>query len=56
MAEVQDRLTHCPFPKHKGKPWEEVVEDDPQFIRWLLYEGPDLDDELFAHLAELIDE
>lgn len=56
MAEKQDKLTYCPFPKHKGEPWDDVVEEDPQYIRWLIYEGPPLDDELFAFLSNLIGE
>ncbi len=32
-------LTHCPFPKHQGEPWEDVVENDREYVHWILYES-----------------
>jgi len=26
----------CPFRKHKGKPWTEVVKEDPEYVEWLV--------------------
>ena len=50
------RLETCPFPKHRGVPWEDVVEDDRRYVEWLVGgEGPEMDDELYDHLMELLE-
>ncbi|MGD9631376.1 MAG: hypothetical protein AB7V18_19225 [Pyrinomonadaceae bacterium] len=52
-----DRLAHCPFPKWQGALWVDVLEEDPSYIEWLISgEGPKMDDELYNHLIELLEE
>ena len=31
-----DPLTHCPFNKHFGKDWYTVLEEDREYIEWLV--------------------
>lgn len=26
----------CPFKKHQGKKWRQVLKDDPDYVKWLL--------------------
>lgn len=50
-------LTHCPFPKHRGERWEDVLEDDRRYLEWLVsHEGPDLGEELYETLMDLLEE
>lgn len=59
MAQT-DPLNICQYPKHKGKPWTEVVEIDYKYVRWLISgEGPDSimqTEGLYDHLEELCEE
>lgn len=36
----------CHLKKHKGKPWSEVATSDPSYLRWMLREMTDMDDDL----------
>lgn len=36
----------CPFKKHKGEPWSEVLEEDPDYVDWILDNIDDLDADL----------
>ena len=57
MSEEFDPLEFCPFPKHHGEPWDEVVEEDPGYVRWLIGgEGPEVDAELYDCLTDLLEE
>ncbi len=29
--------THCYLKKHKGKTWRQVVEEDPEYVDWVLH-------------------
>lgn len=50
------RLERCPFPKHEGEEWTEVVENDPEYVEWLISgEGPDMDSTLLDHLTDLLE-
>lgn len=50
-------LTHCSFRKHRDKPWEDVVVEDPSYVRWLLsMDGPELSMELRDKLTELMED
>ncbi len=51
-------LTHCPFPKHKGEKWEDVICEDEDYIHWLLDIDNDLDlsNEMVEMLETLIEE
>jgi exodeoxyribonuclease X len=31
-------IENCPLTKHKGKPWAQVVKDDPEYCKWVLSE------------------
>lgn len=53
----KDRLIHCPFPKHKGKPWTTIIEEDYDYVYWLVSgEGPDMEDELYDLLTEYLED
>lgn len=30
------RSTVCPFSKHRGESWYTVIQDDREYVRWLL--------------------
>lgn len=50
-------LTHCPFRKHRGESWEDVLEEDRRYMEWLVSgEGPDLGQELYDTLMDLLEE
>ena len=52
-----DDLERCHFPKYEGLLWEEVITQDRPYILWLLsHEGPDLPDELYEYLTDLLEE
>lgn len=54
---TSDRYTYCPFPKHKDKLWAEVIEEDREYVEWLVsMEGPDLSDMLYDFLIDLLEE
>ena len=46
----------CPFPKHKGIPWEDILEEDRPYMEWLVSgsDGPDppIDEELYELIME----
>ena len=47
----------CPFPKHKGKLWAQVIEEDPDYVEWLLSgEGPLIGPTLYEKLTEMMEE
>lgn len=49
-------LVRCPFPKHGGKLWADVIEEDPKYIEWLLSgDGPELHEELYNKLTRLME-
>ena len=50
--------THCPYPKHRGWPWEDVVERDPSYAGFLMsVDGPaDLTPKAAELLEELLEE
>jgi len=53
----RDYLRFCPFPKHEGVAWEEVVEQDLRYVEWLISgEGPNLEPDLLDHLTILLEE
>lgn len=31
-----DYTSRCPFPKHEGKLWTEVADEDPEYLMWLI--------------------
>lgn len=52
-----DWFERCPFPKHRGKLWEDVLEEDPQYVEWLVSgEGPAMSDALYEHLTIWLEE
>ena len=51
-----DLLYYCPFPKHEGEKWVDVVENDSEYIEWLLSgEGPYLSERLTDKLTWLLE-
>jgi len=57
MTSQTDPLKVCQYPKHKGIPWEDVVEMDYKYVLWLISgEGPKSImevPELYSYLEEL---
>jgi hypothetical protein len=53
--EPQDPLV-CFFPKHKGKLWTDIIQDDPEYIEWLVwsYDG-EIDEETYDLLVDLLE-
>ncbi len=55
-----DPLVHCPFTKHPGKLWRDVLEEDRLYVEWLVSgnDGPTtpIDDELYDHLIGLLED
>jgi len=47
----------CGFPKHQGIPWEDVLSEDRPYVEWLISgEGPQMEDELYDFLEEMLTE
>jgi len=38
-SEDENLADFCPFPKHKGRTWEDVINDDPRYVKFLFDEG-----------------
>lgn len=50
------RLTRCPFPKHRGELWEDVVAEHRRYVEWLVSgDGPEIDEELYDRLIDLLE-
>ena len=50
-------LERCQFNKHKDKLWIEVVEEDPDYVEWLISgEGPEMGIALYDYLTELLED
>ena len=51
-------LETCPFPKHEGRDWEDVVRDDRAYVEWLVSGEPDFEmwDDMYDFLIELLEE
>lgn len=49
---------YCRFPKHKGKHWQEVIEEDRPYVEWLVSGEHDmtLNDDLYDYLMELLED
>lgn len=55
--EIAPRFAICPFPKHEGKRWEDVIAEDRQYVEWLVSgSGPNMSVFLYEHLIELLEE
>ena len=47
----------CNFPKHKGRPWTEVVKNDASYMEWLIsFEGPPMTEELYNTIVSVLEE
>lgn len=54
-AMYEDRI--CRFPKHEGKLWEDILEEDREYIDWLVSgDGPEIDSDLYDYLMELLED
>lgn len=52
-----NKLEVCPFQKHEGEKWEDVVAEDRRYVEWLVSaEGPALSTDLYEKLTELLEE
>lgn len=53
----EDDIYKCPFSKYKGMRWEKVVERDPNYVEWVLYESKlVLSEMLVEYLEDLLEE
>jgi uncharacterized protein (DUF3820 family) len=48
------RNTVCPFKKYHGEVWEWVVDNDPSYVKWVLSNVDDLDEDLRRALEAVI--
>ena len=48
----------CPFPKHEGREWVDIIQDDRAYMEWLVSGEPDFElwDELETYLIDLLEE
>ena len=44
----------CPFAKHQGELWSDVIEEDRDYVEWLTKQDW-LSDELHKYLIELLE-
>lgn len=57
LEDIYPPIEICRFPKHEGKLWEDIVEEDRPYVDWLLgVEGPNMEDGLYEYLTELMEE
>lgn len=40
------QTTECNFPKHAGEMWYDVIQRDREYVRWLLGNIEDMEDDL----------
>ena len=58
-AESEDLLTTtiCPFKKHKGTTWRQVLNIDPDYVHFILYNTDlELDEDLVQELEWALEE
>ena len=48
----------CSFPKHSGRLWIDVVDDDRPYVEWLIWDflGGDANETLVDFLTDLLEE
>lgn len=59
MAKIRfnAQIKTCPFPKHEGRLWTDIIEDDRQYVEWLVSgEGPPMSDLQYDYLINLLEE
>lgn len=60
IEEVYEYLNNTPFvcnmPKHKGVLWKDVIDDDPDYVEWLLDNRKLRSEEDHKKLEELFNE
>lgn len=47
--------TICKFPKYKGDTWYDVIQHDREYVRWLVENIEDLNEDLFEVLSWGVD-
>lgn len=49
--------TRCPYPKHSGKTWIEIAEEDRAYLEWLISkDGPPMTDERYDAIVEALED
>ena len=48
--------TACSFKKHKGRTWREVLRDDPKYVKWIVDNVDDMDEDLRFALSEALEQ
>ena len=51
---TQEDITICPFSKHKGIPWKNVVKSDRDYCQWLLNSGKIRNPEMEKYLRGIL--
>ena len=47
----------CGLSKHRGKLWEDLVEEDKAYLEWCIsMYGPSLNDQTYDHIVDLLEE
>jgi hypothetical protein len=50
-------VTICPYPKHYGKKWADIMEEDAAYIEWLVsLNGPPMHPDRFDYLMDLLED
>ena len=54
--ELMESEKTCTFPKHKGKLWVDVIDEDRSYVEWLVSgEGPHIREPLYEYLMGLLE-
>lgn len=52
-----DGYKTCRFPKHKGKLWTDILEEDKDYVIWIYFSADsNLSDQEYEYLEELLEE
>ena len=55
FEEEQENLKVCYFLKHEGSLWEDVIEEDREYVEFLV-NSYDLKEDLYDYLMDLLEE
>ena len=54
---VENDLAICKLPKHKDEYWSDIIEEDRDYVEWLVSgNGPVVSEELYEYLIELLEQ
>lgn len=57
MPDSKPDLVYCPFRKHTGERWVDILDTDRSYMEWLVSgKGPSMSFELYDVVMELLEE